>query len=55
MDVATGKVIGQVKLRHHSTEFLAFFKEIEGSVPQDVPVHLIIGNYVTYKTDEIKA
>lgn len=55
LDVATGEVIGQLKRRHRSTEFLAFLNEIEAQVPQDVPMHLIMDNYATHKTDKIKA
>ncbi|MDR6678891.1 IS630 family transposase [Pseudomonas oryzihabitans] len=55
LDMATGEVIGQLKRRHRSTEFLAFLKEIDARVPQDVPVHLIMDNYATHKTDKVKA
>jgi len=33
LDVATGEVIGQLKRQHRSTEFLAFLREIDASVP----------------------
>lgn len=50
LDVATGEVIGRLKRRHRSTEFLAFLKEIDAVMP----VHLIMDNYATHKTDNIK-
>ncbi|MCM2319782.1 MAG: IS630 family transposase [Pseudomonas sp.] len=54
LDVATGEVIGRLKRRHRSTEFLAFLKEIDVSVPGDMTVHLIMDNYATHKTDKVR-
>lgn len=55
LDMATGEVIGRLKRRHRSTEFLAFLKEIDANVPEDMPVHLMMDNYATPKTDKVKA
>lgn len=55
LDIATGKVIGQLKRRHRSVEFLSFLKTIEASVPPDQDVHLIMDNYGTHKTDKVRA
>ncbi|MBO0368800.1 IS630 family transposase [Pseudomonas putida] len=55
LDVATGEVIGRLKRQHRSTEFLAFLKEIDASVPDDMPIHLILDNYATHKTDKVRA
>lgn len=44
LDVATGEIIGRLKRQHRSTEFLAFLKEIDASVPDDMPIHLIMDN-----------
>lgn len=54
LDVATGEVIGRLKRRHRSTEFLAFLKEVDASVPSDMTVHLIMDNYATHKTDKVR-
>ncbi|MDT4821714.1 Integrase core domain protein [compost metagenome] len=54
LDVATGEVIGRLKRRHRSTEFLAFLKEVDASVPGDMTVHLIMDNYATHKTDKVR-
>lgn len=54
LDIATGEVIGRLKRRHRSTEFLAFLKEVDANVPEDMPVHLVMGNYATHKTDNVK-
>ncbi|MCS4511938.1 IS630 family transposase, partial [Xylophilus ampelinus] len=55
LDVATGKVIGQLKRRHRSVEFLSFLNTIEASTPADQEVHLIMDNYGTHKTDKVRA
>ncbi|KPC28263.1 ISRSO5-transposase protein [Pseudomonas syringae pv. cilantro] len=55
LDVATGEVIGRLKRQHRSVEFLSFLKEVDASVPTDVPIHLIMDNYATHKTDKVKA
>lgn len=53
-DVATGEVIGRLKRQHRSTEFLAFLREIDVAVPADMPIHLIMDNYATHKTDKVR-
>jgi transposase len=50
LDVATGKVIGEVHRRHRSTEFRKFLDSIAAQVPGDLDVHLILDNYGTHKT-----
>jgi transposase len=55
LDVATGKVIGQLKRRHRSAEFLQFLKAIDESVPVGQEVHLIMDNYGTHKTEKVRA
>ena len=55
LDVATGKVIGQLKRRHRSVEFLQFLKAIDAAVPTDQDIHLIMDNYGTHKTEKVRA
>jgi transposase len=55
LDVATGKVIGQLKRRHRGAEFLQFLNAIDAAVPPDKDVHLIMDNYGTHKTDKVRA
>jgi transposase len=50
LDLATGKVIGELHRRHRSKEFLAFLRTIETQVPPALDVHLIMDNYGTHKT-----
>jgi len=54
LDVATGKVIGQLKRRHRSIDFISFLRHIDRVVPADLEVHLILDNYGTHKTAKVK-
>lgn len=55
LDVATGFVIGKCYKRHRAKEFLAFLKEIDAKAPDDLDVHIIMDNYATHKTKQVKA
>ena len=55
LDVATGRVIGELHRRHRSKEFLAFLRTIEANVPPMLAVHLILDNYGTHKTPSVRA
>lgn len=55
LDIATGKVIGELHRRHRSIEILKFLRTIEASVPTDLDVHLAMDNYGTHKTTAIKS
>jgi transposase len=55
LDLATGRVIGELHRRHRSKEFLAFLRTIEANVPAKLDVHLILDNYGTHKTPSVKA
>jgi transposase len=50
LDVATGKVIGELHRRHRSTEFRQFLDRIDAEVPAGLEVHLVLDNYGTHKT-----
>jgi transposase len=50
LDVASGKVIGELHRRHRSTEFRKFLDRIAAEVPAGLEVHLILDNYGTHKT-----
>ena len=53
LDIASGRVIGQLHRRHRSVEFRKFLETIEASVPAELDVHLILDNYGTHKTPRI--
>jgi transposase len=54
LDMASGKVIGSLRQRHRATEFKKFLIQIDKEVPNHLDVHLILDNYATHKTPEIK-
>lgn len=54
LDVATGRVIGRCFRRHRAKEFIRFLNEIDDNVPQELDVHLILDNYATHKTPDVK-
>ncbi len=54
LDVATGKVIGELHRRHRSTEFRSFLERIDREVPADLDIHLILDNYGTHKTPLVR-
>jgi transposase len=54
LDVASGKVIGELHRRHRSKEFLTFLRTIDNNVPAELEVHLIMDNYGTHKTPTVK-
>jgi transposase len=55
LDVATGRVIGELHRRHRAKEFLKFLATIERNVPAGLDVHLIMDNYGTHKTPAVRA
>ena len=50
LDIATGKVIGELHRRHRSSEFLQFLRTIDANVPAKLDIHLVMDNYGTHKT-----
>ena len=50
LDVATGKVIGELHRRHRSIEFRNFLDRIDAEVLTNLEVHLVLDNYSTHKT-----
>ena len=54
LDIATGKVIGQLHRRHRCSEFRQFLDRIDQAVPAALDVHLICDNYATHKTPTIQ-
>ena len=55
LDVKSGKVIGECMPRHRAKEFLKFLRQIAKAVPARRNVHLILDDYATHKTPEVKA
>ena len=55
LDIATGFVISKCYKRHRTKELLAFLKELDLRVADDLVIHIIMDNYATHKTKEVKA
>ena len=55
LDVKSGLVIGECLPRHRAKEFLRFLRHIHRAVPGSREVHLVLDNYATHKTPEVKA
>ncbi len=54
LDIATGKVIGQLHARHRAVEFKKFLATIDREVPDHLAVHLVMDNVSTHKTPAIQ-
>lgn len=55
LDVLEGKVIGDCYKRHRHQEFLKFLRRIHREFPGKVPLHVVMDNYGTHSTPEVKA
>jgi transposase len=55
LDVLQGKVIGECRTRHRHQEFLKFLRRIDREFPSNTPLHLVLDNYGTHGTVEVKA
>ncbi|GLX41795.1 hypothetical protein Sros01_78670 [Streptomyces roseochromogenus] len=54
LEVATGKVIGSIHRRNRAPEFKKFLAKLDKEVPAGLQVHLILDNYATHKTPNVK-
>ena len=55
LDVKSGLVIGECQPRHRGKEFIRFLKRIDRIVKKGLDIHLVLDNYGTHKTAEVKA
>lgn len=53
-NILTGKVMGQRLPRHRGREFVRFLQQLEGEVPPDLDVHLIMDNYSNHKSPPVQ-
>ena len=53
LDAKTGQIIGEFHRRHRAIEFRKFLETLDGAVPAQLDVHLILDNYRTHKTPRI--
>lgn len=55
LDLLQGKVIGDCHKRHRHQEFLKFLRRIDREFSGKSPLHLVLDNYGTHSTAEVKA
>jgi transposase len=54
LDIATGKVITDLRPSHTSAEFVKFLNKIDREVPKELDVHVILDNLSTHKTPAVQ-
>lgn len=54
LDYLEGKVLAHSTQRHRQQEWIQFLRTIDREVPPDLVVHLILDNYATHKTPQVK-
>lgn len=55
LNMLDGSVIGECMAKHRAKEFIIFLNTIDKKTPKDLALHLILDNYGTHKTPEVKA
>lgn len=53
LDIGTGKVITDCRQRHTSADVLAFFKQVDRSVPRGLSVHVVLDNLSAHMGPEV--
>jgi transposase len=54
LDYLEGKVLAHSTQRHRHQEWIQFLRTIDREVPAELDVHLILDNYATHKTPQVK-
>jgi transposase len=54
LDYLEGKVLAHSTQRHRHQEWIQFLRTIDQEVPEELAVHLILDNYATHKTPQVK-
>jgi transposase len=54
LDMLEGKVIGQCQPRHRHQEWLKFLRRLDREYPAELTLHVIMDNYGTHKTPQVK-
>jgi transposase len=50
LDIKTGHVLGECHQHYCSIEFRKFLDQVDAATPAIFEIHIIMGNYATYKT-----
>jgi hypothetical protein len=54
LDMLDGKVIGQCQPRHRHQEWMKFLRRLDREYPAKLTLHVIMDNYGTHKTPQVK-
>src|SRR5918994_838413 len=54
LEIATGKVITDIRPRHTSADFVAFLNKVNRTVPTGLDVHVILDNLSAHKTPTVQ-
>ena len=54
LDVASRKVIARTKNQHRAEDFVAFLRELDAEVDDDLEVHVILDNLSAHKAPKVK-
>ncbi len=55
LELLQGRVIGQCYARHRHQEWLKFLRRLDEEFPGEVPLHLVMDNYGTHHTPQVRA
>ena len=55
IDLLSGKVIGQVRDRHRSREFIELLKKIDGAYPAGATIRMVLDNHSSHISKETRA
>ena len=55
LNIKTGEVITDCRQRHTSADVLAFFKQVDRSVPRGLSVHVVLDNLSAHMGPEVEA
>lgn len=54
LNVATGEVLTDTRARHTGDDVLAFFKQIDKTVPRGLDIHVVLDNLSAHKSPEVR-
>jgi len=54
LSILDGTVVTQLHRRHRHQEFLIFLREIDGKVPEELDVHMVLDNLGTHSTPDVE-
>jgi len=54
LDIVSGRVIGECRSSHKATDYVAFLKKLDRSVPKGKTLHIIADNYAAHKAPAVK-